>query len=122
MKILIQSHHFELTQGIKDHIQRKLQFAFSRMERHITVLSVCLSDVNGPKGGPDKRCRLHVCLANMENVVVRDTQTDLYCAIDRAMHRASRSVARKISRQTQQLKRSKRVLLFVEPDQDAPSI
>jgi ribosome-associated translation inhibitor RaiA len=69
------------------------------MEPYITVISISLSAVNGLKGGFDKRCQLRVSIANMEDIVIKDTQTDLYCAIDRAMQRASRSLARKIVRQ-----------------------
>lgn len=117
MKIDIQSRHFELTEGLKAHIKRKLQFALSRMESHITAISISLSDENGPKGGVDKHCRLQVCLTNMGDVVIKETQTDLFTAIDRAMQRANRSVARNIDRQQRQQKhQSKFQLEFNEQD------
>lgn len=122
MKVDIRSRQVELTKGLKAHIQRKLQFALCRMEPHITALSICLSDVNGPKGGLDKQCRLQICMANMGDIVIKDTQTDLYCAIDRAMQRASRSVVRKITRQHKQQKRPEKIELIDELDQEVLSI
>ncbi len=107
MKIDIQTRGFDLTEGLKAFIQRKLQFALSRMESHISVISIGLSDINGPKGGIDKRCRLQVSIANMEDIVIKDTQPDLYCAIDRTMQRASRVVTRKIARQQKQMQKKR---------------
>ncbi len=121
MKVDIQSRHVELTQELEAHIQRKLQFALCRLEPHITALSIYLSDVNGPKGSADKQCRLQVCVTNMEDIVIKDTQTDLYCAIDRAMQRASRSVARKIARH-QKLQRPEKIEQIDKLDQKTPSI
>ena len=43
-----------------------------------------LSDINGPRGGADKRCHLQVVLAGLPDVVVEDIEADLYVAIDRA--------------------------------------
>ena len=58
-----------------------------------------LSDINGPHGGADKRCHLQVVLAGLPDVVVEDTEADLYVAIDRATDRAGRTVVRRIDRQ-----------------------
>ena len=57
-----------------------------------------LSDINGPRGGEDKRCQLQVSLAGLPDVVVEDTEADLYFAIDRAADRVGRSVMRKLDR------------------------
>ena len=58
-----------------------------------------LSDINGPRGGADKRCHLQVVLKGLPDVVIEDTEADLYVAIDRATDRAGRTVVRKIDRQ-----------------------
>jgi ribosome-associated translation inhibitor RaiA len=46
----------------------------------------------------DKRCHLQVVLAGLPDVVVEDTEADLYVAIDRATDRAGRTLVRKIDR------------------------
>ncbi len=84
MKFDIQSQHIELTQKLKAHILRKLHFALSQMDSYITAISVNISDINDPKGGLDKQCGIQICILNMEDISVKETQTHLYCAIDRA--------------------------------------
>jgi len=90
------------------------------MESHISAISICLSEVNGPKGGFDKQCRLQICVANMEDIVIKGTQTDLYCANDRAMQRANRSVTRKIAQHHKRQNRRK-IERVDEIDQNALS-
>lgn len=109
MKIDIQARHIELNQQLKEHIQRKLQFSLNRFERHIGGVSVGLADVNGPKGGFDKQCTIQVFLDRMEDVVVKDIQANLSVAIDRAMQRSGRSVARKINQRHKQQNQRRRV-------------
>jgi len=65
-----------------------------------------LSDINGPRGGADKRCHLQAMLADLPDVVVENIEADLYVTIDRATDRAMRPVARKIDRQQTLLKQS----------------
>lgn len=98
MKFDIQSRQIELTEELKNHIQRKLHFALCRMEPYITAISVNISDINCPKGGLDKQCGIQICVANMEDILIKDTQTHLYCAIDRAAQRASQALSSQIGR------------------------
>jgi len=59
---------------------------------------VRLSDVNGPRGGVDKCCRIQIILKGLPDVVIEDVEADLYVAIDRATERAGRTVVRKVDR------------------------
>ena len=58
-----------------------------------------LSDINGPRGGKDKRCHLELRLKGLPEVVIKDTEVDLYVAIDRAAERAGRALQRCLARQ-----------------------
>jgi len=98
MQVEIQSRHFSLTQAIDAYTRRRLDYAFSARAHHLQRIFVRLMDVNGPRGGADKRCQLHVVVPGQPDIIVQDTETDLYLAIDRAVDRASRSVARKLDR------------------------
>ena len=68
------------------------------LHRQLNRNLVRLSDINGPRGGRDKRCRLHLVMPGRANVVIEDTRADLYTAIDCAADRAARTVARKLAR------------------------
>jgi len=104
MQIDIQARDFSLTQALRNHVERRLSFALSTRYDRIKRVLVRLSDINGPRGGNDKCCHLHVVLPGQADVVIADTQSNLYAAIDRAADRASRAVSRKLAR----LHRSKR--------------
>ena len=99
MQINIQARGFELTDGLRSHIVMRLQFALGWASHRLGKVSVRLSDENGPRGGEDKRCCLRVGVAGAEDVVIEDTEADLYVAIDRAADRASRVLARRMERQ-----------------------
>lgn len=96
MQIDIQSRDVELDKAIETHIQRKLQIALSRMESHITGISIIISDVDGMGEGGDKRCLIHISSTEFEDIIIEDVQLDLFYVIDRAIHRASRSLELKI--------------------------
>ena len=98
MKIDIRARGFELTEGLRQHAERRLNFALAWASHDIRKVSVCLFDVNGPRGGEDKCCRIQVALPKAQDVVIEDTEADLYLAIDRAAERLENSVARRLER------------------------
>ena len=99
MQIDIQTRNFSLTPALRSHVERRLGYALSSRDDHIQRVQVRLSDINGPRGGADKNCSIQVFLAHLPDVVIEDTEVDLYTAIYRAADRAGRTVGRRISRQ-----------------------
>jgi putative sigma-54 modulation protein len=99
MKIDIRARGFELTEGLRQHAERRLSFALGWASYDVRKVTVCLFDVNGPRGGEDKCCRIQVALPKAQDVVIEDTEADLYIAIDRAAERVERSVTRRLERQ-----------------------
>ncbi len=104
MQIDIQSRGFSLTEALLRYSERRLLFSMSYFCNHVNKVIVRLSDINGPRGGSDKRCHLQVIMSGLPDIVIEDTEADLYAAIDRAMDRARRTVARKLDRQKKLLK------------------
>jgi ribosome-associated translation inhibitor RaiA len=102
MHIGIQARGFDLTDGVRDHTVQRLQFALGWAHHHLARITVRLTDENGPRGGEDKRCSIRIEFDRAPEVLIEDTEADLYVAIDRAADRASRSVARRIERQREQ--------------------
>ncbi len=99
MQTSIQSLGFTLTDGLRDYVMKRLAYSLNHGDEHITRLTVRLSDINGPKGGADKRCLIEVRLKTAPAVVIEDTEADLYVAIDRATERAGRTLERRLARQ-----------------------
>jgi len=117
MQIDIQSRGFSLTEALLNYSQQRLLFSMSYCD-HINKAIVRLSDINGPRGGTDKRCHLQLIISGLPDIVVDDTEADMYAAIDRAMDRARRTVARKLDRQQTLLKQS-HPFLFEEEQANA---
>ena len=110
MRVNIQASGFVLTDSLKAYTEKRLVTALGWAGGHMRELHVSLSDINGPRGGRDKRCRILVQIAGGRSVVIEDTETDLYHAIDRAAERVDRAVVRRI----EQLRGFSHVRLFGE--------
>ena len=84
--------------AIRGRAERRLGFALGRFGHQVGQVAVHLSDVNGPRGGVDKRCRVVVELLGHDPVVVEEADTDLDALVDRAADRVGRAVARRLVR------------------------
>lgn len=98
MEFNIQASGFTLTDGLRQHTERRLRFALGWAGNDLRKVAVRLSDINGPRGGIDKRCKIQILLTGRKEVVIEDTEADLYVAIDRVAERADRAVARQLQR------------------------
>jgi putative sigma-54 modulation protein len=101
MQLDIQTTGFSLTESLKCYTTKHMHFALKRNDALIVRARVWLADINGPRGGVDKRCQIELKLAGQNNIVIEDVETDLYVAIDRASGRCMRTLARRIERARQ---------------------
>jgi len=98
MKIHVRSKQLAVDEALRRHIERRLEFSLGRFAHRIMRVTVQLSDVNGPRGGEDKVCRIEVRLRPAGTVYVEDRDADLVVTVDRAADRTGRSVARALQR------------------------
>lgn len=101
MQVHIHADDFDLTEGLRDYVAKRLAYALHHGRDIISRIVVRLSDVNGPRGGFYKRCGIEVRLKGASAIAIDDTQTDLYVAIDRAAERTGRTLGRRIARRHQ---------------------
>lgn len=94
MNIQIRGIGIPPTEALTAHIERRIAFSLSRFSAQIERVVVRFSDLNGPRGGADKVCRMGFTLKGLgpESVEARDA--DLYLAVDQAAVKAGRRVAR----------------------------
>jgi ribosomal subunit interface protein len=97
MNIDIQAHGIPLTDALRDHVVRRLAFSLARAADRVRRVNVRLSDVNGPRGGIDKRCRIQVTLNGLGEVVIEATEADPFLAIGRATERIGRNILRRLN-------------------------
>lgn len=94
----IQARNFTLTDAINSYTQKKLEPMLHHYGDKILKTIVHLSDDNGPKGGVDKHCHIHVEMKKLPTVVIEDSEENLYAAIDNATHRAERAVRKMLEK------------------------
>lgn len=81
-----------------DQTNAKIETAFSKFGDHVKSVEIYLEDVNGPKGGVDKLCRIIVDLKGFENVVVSAKAASLSKAISTSIRRSQRSTLKRIEK------------------------
>jgi CBS domain-containing protein/ribosome-associated translation inhibitor RaiA len=88
----------ELDEADKDYLRRKLGRKLGKFAPSIERVSVRIEDVNGPRGGVDKRSRIKVVLSGMPSVLVEQRHHSLQAAMDGALARAEQAVRRNVQR------------------------
>jgi hypothetical protein len=100
MKVLINDKQKLLSAEAIEQTESRLAAAFSKFGFRISRIEVSVSDINGPRGGVDKECRLVAKTNKMGDVIATVTDESLTKSIRRAIARAERGVARRIQRHT----------------------
>jgi ribosomal subunit interface protein len=98
MQFEIYGKDIPLSQRLRGHIERRLSFALERFARRIIHVRVSVGDLNGPRGGIDKRCRVTVVLAPSTSVVIEGWDSSIYVAIDRVADKAGMCIGRRLKR------------------------
>lgn len=81
--------------SLADLIRRRFAFALGRFDGRVRSVTVRLTDVNGPRGGVDKQCRVTAHLrGGARAIVLEDIDADAAVAVDRVADRTARAVAR----------------------------
>lgn len=98
MRLEIRRRDVEVTRKLREHIVERLRLALGRFSRSIGEVRVYLRDVNGPRGGTDKVCRVVVEVPRFGTVVVTGVDADIFAAVTRTVNRAGFAVRRQVKR------------------------
>lgn len=79
---------------LRDLAERRLRFVLRRLSWLVPRARVRLSDVNGPRGGVDKRCQVELSTDGAGSVVITAVARQWRSAIDSALSRAARVLLR----------------------------
>jgi hypothetical protein len=83
---------------MRDLSETRVRFALRRLVALVPHAKVQFSDVNGPRGGVDKRCQLELKTELAGTVVIASLARDWRTALDRSLARATRVVTRSLQR------------------------
>ncbi len=91
----------DVDHGLREYVERRLDFALSRFGSQITKAAVHLTDTNGPKGGIDKSCQIVVRLKGLGDIVAEVEDAEWPVTIDRAAARIGQNARRSLERRRQ---------------------
>ncbi len=98
MEVEIRSQKMHVDDEIQSHVERRIEFALKQFNSWITRVQVHLEDVNGPRRGIDKQCRILVSIKGGKTIKIEDLDADLVAAVNRAADRLGQAVSREIDR------------------------
>lgn len=102
MHLLISTRGLRLTQEERQHVERRVGFALGRFGDRIGLVRLRLTDLNGPKGGIDKRCVITVRVIGVQEIRAEATVPLPMEAVDCASDRVSRAVKRSLAKMREQ--------------------
>lgn len=88
----------DLSKDQRAFIRQRLGRRLDKFSNSIERVSVRVKDVNGPRGGIDKVCRIKVVLSNLPSVVFEAQDATLDVAIGSALSGTERAVRRGLNR------------------------
>ena len=98
MKIEVRLHGLDHSDALRDHVVRRVNLQLGRFGPVIGEVVVRLGDVNGPKGGVDKRCRVSVRGRHFAALSLDEASPDAYAAADVAVERVAHAVGRALEK------------------------
>lgn len=103
MQIIFESRVAEGSQ-MRDLFIERVRFALRRLTALVPRAKVQFSDVNGPRGGVDKRCQVEIKTDRAGTVVIASLARDWRTALDRSLIRATRVLTRGLQRSQKPLR------------------
>ena len=98
MKLIINARDPITDQQVYEHIEHRIGFAFARIRESIRSITLTLCDINGPKGGIDKQCKIMIKADSLPTIVIVERQAETIHAIDRCISRAGKNLIQHIKR------------------------
>ncbi len=93
MKVVFESREPQAAE-LRELAEHRVSFVMRRLTWLVPSAKVQMSDVNGPRGGVDKRCKVELKTDNSGTVVVTSLARDWRSALDAALLRAARALVR----------------------------
>lgn len=98
IQIKTQNKSLEVNTDILDKINKAFNNALDRFHHRIREAEVILSDLNGPRGGIDKRCTVQVRMLPRGILVVRSTGSSLLEAANDACDKLKSVIGKRLTK------------------------
>lgn len=97
MQVIVETHATEASQ-MRELSAERVRFSLRRLTPWVPRAKVQFSDVNGPRGGVDKRCQVELSTDTGATVVIASLADDWRTALDRSLRRATQALTRNLQR------------------------
>lgn len=104
MQIIFESRDADGNQ-MRDLSIERVRFALRRLTAWVPRAKVQFTDINGPRGGVDKRCQVELKTDTAGTVVITSLAHDWRTALDRSLTRATRVLTRTLQRSQKPVRR-----------------
>lgn len=121
MDIAISTRTAFISPGVKFDLERRLGRMYRKAAGSIQRINVNLEDVNGPKGGVDKQCKVKVTLLGFPSILVTTTRDSTEKAFVDALQKVNQTLFRKLKKH-HRIRRSKAILETPEDSGEAKLI
>jgi ribosomal subunit interface protein len=99
MDFEVRMHQVDVVNALRAYIQRRLRLRLVRHEGHIRSLTCRLTEQDSVNGSGAKLCFLAAKLVPSGEVIITETNPDLYTAVSHAIERFKTALQREIERQ-----------------------
>jgi hypothetical protein len=90
-------HGMRLESALRELVQRRVASRLNKFASAIQRVTVRIEDINGPRGGLDKACRVKVLLRGVGSVLAVHQHHNVRTAIGGALRRAESGVRRSLA-------------------------
>lgn len=99
MDMTIRHDGFEMSEAIDLHVRERVGAALDQHAGHVRSVAVTMRDENGPRGGVDKSCLVHVDLVTQHDpVIIKKLHENLYLAVTEAADALKRTVGKLVGK------------------------
>jgi ribosomal subunit interface protein len=99
MDFEVRMHQVDLVNALRAYIEKRLRFKLGRHAGQVRTLKLRLTEQDSTTGSGPKLCFLAAKLVPSGEVIVMETNRDLYTAVSHAIERFKTALQRKIERQ-----------------------
>lgn len=96
MRVNVHTSGIECDGSTREWVKSKVLSALSRVQHSLQLVDVKLTDQKGPKGGKDIQCLLLLRSERLDDIVIKDVESEFSQALSRALERGRRTLIRRL--------------------------
>ncbi len=100
MRLYINDKNSLLGNTAVSRIESRTRLAFDKFRNDVRAIVITVEDINGPRGGIDRVCKVLVKLRSRKELFVSDKNSSVSSVVSSAIDRVTRAVRKTVDRRT----------------------